>query len=108
MLVGFKKVYENDLLRDLAVINHFQINMQCPFLDKELVRYSMLISPELKINEHHKKLILLETAIHLGLEKEFAFRPKKAAQYGSGFHTAIEKLTKKKGFKLKQLYLNSL
>ncbi len=105
---GLKKVYENDLLRDLAVITYFNINMQCPFLDRDLVTYSMLIDPSLKITKEHKKLILLETAVALGLEKEFAYRPKKAAQYGSGFHSAIEKLSKKKGFKLKKDYLNSL
>ncbi|MFA4887669.1 MAG: asparagine synthase-related protein [Candidatus Nanoarchaeia archaeon] len=105
---GLKKVYENDLLRDLAVINYFEINMQCPFLDKEVVKYSMQIHPQFKITEEHKKLILLETAVYLGLEKEFAYRPKKAAQYGSGFHFAIEKLAKKKGFKLKKEYLDSL
>ena len=105
---GLKKIWDNDLTRDLAVINHFNINMQCPFLDKEVVKFAMQIAPELKINETTKKIILLETAVHLGLEKEFAFRPKKAMQYGSGFHTAIEKLAKKKGFKLKQDYLNSL
>ncbi len=105
---GLKKVFESDLLRDLALLNHFQIKMECPFLDKELVSYAMQISPGLKINEQYKKLIFLETALSLGLEKEFVFRPKKAAQYGSGFHSAMEKISKKKGFKLKQDYLNSL
>ena len=44
----------------------------------------------------------------LGLKKEFAFRKKKAAQYGSNFDKAILKLAKKNGFKYKKEYLDYL
>jgi diphthine-ammonia ligase len=42
------------------------------------------------------------------LKKEFAWRKKKAAQYGSNFVNGIEKLAKRKGFGTKKEYLESL
>lgn len=105
---GLLNIFERDLSRDFAVINHIGINVECPFLDKELVKFSMQIKPEYKINKEVKKLVLRETAVELGLKKEFAFRPKVAAQYGSAFDKAIDKLTRKNGFKFKKDYLESL
>src|SRR3989344_4995774 len=106
--IGLKTLYEKDLSRDFAVSKALKVNILCPYLDKDLVRYAMQIDSSLKISEQEKKIILREAAVHLGLKKEFAFRKKLAAQYGSGFHKAIDKLARKNGFKLKQDYLNSL
>ena len=61
---------------------------------------------EWKINEVEKKIILREIAEEfLG---EFAWRKKKAAQYGSCFDKAIGKLAKQHGFEFKKDYLESL
>ena len=106
--IGLKTLYEKDLSRDFAVSNTLKVNILCPYLDKDLVKYAMQIDSSLKITEQEKKIILRETAVHLGLKKEFAFRKKLAAQYGSGFHKAIDKLSRKNGFKFKKDYLNSL
>src|SRR3989344_4395128 len=106
--IGLKTLYEKDLSRDFAVSNSLKVNILCPYLDKDLVKYAMQIDSSLKITEQEKKIILRETAVHLGLKKEFAFRKKLAAQYGSGFHKAIDKLSRKNGFKFKKDYLNSL
>jgi len=106
--IGLKTLYKKDLSRDFAVSNALKVNILCPYLDKDLVKYAMQIDSSLKITEQEKKIILRETAVHLGLKKEFAFRKKLAAQYGSGFHKAIDKLSRKNGFKFKKDYLNSL
>ena len=50
----------------------------------------------------------LEIAEELGLPKEFAWRKKQGAQYGSRFDKAIEKLSKINGMKSKQEYIESL
>lgn len=105
---GLKGIYEKDLSRDLAVIESVEINVACPYLDKELVKFAMTIDPILKINDKEKKIILREAAVYIGLNKEFACRPKKAAQYGSNFDKVISKLTKKNGFEFKKDYLESL
>jgi len=106
--IGLKTLYEKDLSRDFAVSKALKVNILCPYLDKDLVRYAMQIDSSLKISEQEKKIILREAAVYLGLKKEFAFRKKLAAQYGSGFHKAMDKLSRKNGFKFKKDYLNSL
>ena len=68
----------------------------------------MKIHPKLKIDNDTKKIILRLLAINLGLKKEFAMRKKVAAQYGSNFDKAIEKLAKRNDFKIKGDYLTYL
>jgi asparagine synthase (glutamine-hydrolysing) len=61
-----------------------------------------------KLDKQNKKIILREVAEDLGLKKEFAWRQKKAAQYGSNFIKGIDKLAKKHNFQFKKDYLQSL
>jgi diphthine-ammonia ligase len=103
---GLLGIYERDILRDLPLVKHFGKEILLPFLDKDLIEYSMKISGDLKVGEY-KKQILREAAVALGMPKEIAFRKKLAAQYGSKFDYAIEKLAKKKGLN-KREYLASL
>jgi len=71
-----------------------------------LISYAMKLPAEWKIIDGKKKVILREVAEEfLG---EFAWRKKKAAQYGSCFDKAISKLAKKNGFNLKKEWLDSL
>ena len=105
---GLENIYAQDLERDSAIAEHFKIRLLAPFLDDGLIKFAMKIDPKLKVSHNDKKIILKEAALSLGLEKEFAFRKKKAAQYGSYFHQAIGKLAKKNGFKYKKYYLKSL
>lgn len=106
--IGLKQIYDRDLSRDLAIGDYFKVKLFCPFLDKEIIKYSMQIDPKLKIKSKINKYILREAAVSYGLEKEFALRPKKAAQYGSGFDKAMDKLARRNGFKFKKDYLTSL
>lgn len=105
---GLKNMWERDLLRDCAIGSEFNISLLTPFLDKDLISVAMQTHPMYKIDKENKKIILRETAADLGLKKEFALRPKKAAQYGSKFIKGIDKLAKKYNFKLKKNYLKSL
>jgi diphthine-ammonia ligase len=107
-LSGLRKIYERDLYRDDVVTMANTIELRLPFLDKELVDYSLKIPERYKLNKENKKLILRYIADDLKIPKEFAWRKKKAAQYGSKFDRAIEKLSKKNNFKFKADYLNSL
>jgi len=91
---GLEDIYERDIQRDSTIANYFKLKVQCPFLDKELIEYSMQIDENLKMNEY-KKLILRYTAESLKLNKEFCWRKKKAAQYGSYFDKVLTKLAKK-------------
>ncbi len=105
---GLKSMFERDLVRELKITNHFKVEGLIPFLNKELIEYAMTIPSKYKISKDDKKIILRKSAIRLGLQEEFAKRPKRAAQYGSRTDKAIAKLTKQQGFKFKKDYLLSL
>jgi len=94
---GLKSMWHRDLERDIPLANHFGIKALTPFLDEDLIRVAMGIDISKKINEEQKKIILREIAQELGLPKDFAWRKKKAAQYGSWFDKALTKLAKKAG-----------
>ncbi len=102
---GLLKMYERDLYRDDVITMFHNIELRLPYLDLDLVKYSLKIPSKLKIKDDMGKFILREVAEDLGLSQEFAWRKKKAAQYGSRFHKALEKLSHKEGFKLKSDYL---
>ena len=104
---GLLNMYERDLTRDLAIAKAQNIDLRVPFLDEKLIDYALKIPVEFKLSVGQNKLILREVAEQLGL-KEFAWRKKRAAQYGSRFDKAIEKLAKRNGFKYKKDYLISL
>jgi asparagine synthase (glutamine-hydrolysing) len=105
---GLLTTYNRDFRRDFAIAEAKKAGFLTPFLDKNLVVYAMSIDGKLKIKDGHKKYILRKAAEYAGLKKEFAFRPKVAAQYGSSFDKAIVKITKSMGFKLKKEYLDYL
>ncbi len=104
------KMYENDLYFEDIICMNNKTELRLPYLDKELVQASLALEPKYKISSDKKqnKLLLREFAESLGLNKEIAYRPKKAAQYGSNFDKALEKLARKNKFRSKADYLNSL
>ncbi len=104
---GLKAMWQRDFLRDFAVAAKFKATALTPFLDKLVIVAAMRARPEWKITGSEKKLILREIAAAAGLPKDIAFRPKLAAQYGSGFDKAMEKLAKAGGFRSKREYLSS-
>ena len=105
---GLKKMWSRDLLRDFTIAKNLGLELRTPFLDKDLVKAAMSIHPMPKLDKSNKKVILREVAEFIGLKKEFAWRRKQAAQYGSNFVSGIDKLARKNGFKLKKDYLQSL
>ena len=104
-LSGLIKMYERDLYRDDVVTMFNSLELRVPFLDKRLVEYVLRIPEKYKIRKDKTKLILRDIGVKLGLEKEISERKKKAAQYGSGFHKVLDKLSRKKGFRYISDYL---
>lgn len=102
-LNGLKQLWERDLSRDLSIAQFFNKELRTPFLDYELIQYALNIKPELKIKDGIKKWILRKTMEEIGLKKEFCYRPKKAAQYGSGVMKIIEKTARKRGVTIREL-----
>jgi asparagine synthase (glutamine-hydrolysing) len=93
---GLKAMWQRDLVRDATVGKALNISVKVPFLDDELIKAAMGIPGNRKITNEHRKVILREIAEELGLPKELAWRPKQAAQYGSGFDKAMRHLAHKK------------
>ncbi len=103
-----KTMWKRDMRRDDAIARSLGMEIVAPYLDDGLIKEGMGIPPKRKISDEEKKIILREIAEGLGLPKKYAWRSKKAAQYGSWFDKAMLKLTKRKGFKKKDDYLESL
>ncbi|MBI2147721.1 asparagine synthetase B [Candidatus Woesearchaeota archaeon] len=106
-LVGLATMDERDLQRDDQALMASTIELRLPFLDQRLAAYALGIPGEYKITSEQKKVILREAAEQLGIPKEFCWRPKKAAQYGSGMDKAMARLAKKKA-KTRVEYLEGL
>lgn len=103
---GLLKMYQRDLIRDVAISKALKFSFATPFLDEKLMDYSMKIPVKYKINKNGAKMILrLASESYLG---KYAQRPKKAAQYGSNTDKAIENFAHKGKFKTKKEYLDSI
>lgn len=106
-LAGLMWMYERDLYRDDVITMRSGVELRVPFLDHELVRFSLSLPASLKLHDGVEKYLLRKAALLLGLEQEDAFRPKKAAQYGSRFDHALERLARSYGLNRVQ-YLRTL
>jgi asparagine synthase (glutamine-hydrolysing) len=96
-LQGLSMMWERDTYRDYTLSKHFKIKLKLPFLDDKLVRYALNIPGKHKINKEYKKIILRKIAEQIGVQKNVAWRKKKAAQYGSQSDKVLERLSKNKG-----------
>lgn len=107
-LRGFGEMWERDLYRDDLITMRHRVELRTPFLDTDLISFAKDIPVNLKIGSAGNKLILRKAALHLGVPEAFALRKKQAAQYGSNFDKALEKLAKQKKFPSKKAYLESI
>jgi asparagine synthase (glutamine-hydrolysing) len=94
------------------------VDLRLPFVDSDVVRFSLSVPASLKIESARDKLrkrILRQVARNLGIPLSIAERPKKAVQFSSGVDKALKLLANKKGFTqrsyiesvFKQIYPNS-
>tara|TARA_Y100000310_G_scaffold133889_1_gene132867 strand:+ start:7744 stop:8607 length:864 start_codon:yes stop_codon:yes gene_type:complete len=104
---GLKDMETRDLARNLPIAQAVGINLVAPFLNESLTHFAMQIHPSLKVTQDKKKIILRETAIHLGLPEEFAMRKKVACQYGSKFDKFMGTLAKQQNTTKKE-YIKTL
>ncbi len=103
-----RRIHSVDLYRDDIVTMANSVELRLPYLDTEFVKYSLKIPGKFKMKDGIRKLILRELADEMGMEREFAWRKKTAAQYGSKIDKALSKLSKERGFGSKSYYLDSL
>lgn len=106
-LSGLRRIFEGDLYRDNVVSFRNGREIRLPFLDHELIEHALTIPEGYKVKEDYRKYVLRKAAEKLGLPEKVAWRGKTAAQYGSNFDKAIDRLARNNGFDHKQSYLNS-
>jgi asparagine synthase (glutamine-hydrolysing) len=90
-LAGLKEIFSRDLNRDLALAKKFRKEIYTPFLDEELVKYAINTDEKLKVKRGFKKWVLRKHAEKM-IPHEFAWRKRKAAQYGSGVVKMLKKM----------------
>jgi ubiquinone/menaquinone biosynthesis C-methylase UbiE len=105
---GTKECYEKVLGRDEKLAKFQELTLISPFLDKELVNYSLKIPSKYKIKNGVEKYILRKAALKLGLPKYMSMRKKKAIQYSSNGQKSLKKISKQKGFQKIGEYFQSL
>ncbi len=104
-IAGLQKSYEKDLYRDDVVTMDNNIELRVPFFDKALIDYAVKIPGELKIKDGFTKHIMRATCEKYGMPHEFAWRKKRAAQYGSRFDKVLERLARKSKARYKSHYI---
>lgn len=105
-LSDLRGVFHEDLYRDNVVSFRNGRELRVPFLDEELIEHALSIPVDMKRTEEYRKYVLRKTAEKLGVPEDVAWRKKVAAQYGSNFDKALNKLTKESEYSQKQQYVN--
>lgn len=100
-----EKISELNLERDDLVTMANSVELRVPFLDKEVLKTGLAISPELKVLKtaegYIRKYILRKAAEGL-LPPEILRKEKKAMQYGTGVQKVLEKLARNAMFSKKE------
>lgn len=107
-LSGLRSLFHEDLYRDDIVSMRNGYELRVPFLDHDLVEHALKIPEDYKVSDDYRKYVLRKAAEKLEVPEEVAWRKKTAAQYGSNFDKAIDRLRKDNDYDSKQEYLNSL
>ncbi len=93
-----ENIAENNLERDDAVTMANSVELRVPYLDRQVVELALRIAPELKLHNGVRKYILRLAAGRL-LPGELVWKEKRAAQYSTGIHSALEKIARKNGYR---------
>lgn len=105
-LSDLRGIFHEDLYRDNVVSFRNGRELRVPFLDEELIEHALSIPVDMKRTEEYRKYVLRKAAEKLGVPESVAWRKKVAAQYGSNFDKALNKLTKDSEYEQKQQYVN--
>ena len=105
---GLKRMYNLVYERDKLISSYISKSLLAPYLADDVIIQAMNMKDFQKIDSLSNKKIIRNIALDLGIPKEFSYRKKKGAQYGSGFDKAILKLAKENGFMFKKRYIENL
>jgi len=98
------KSYETNFQRDNQVCSFHRVELRLPFVDRDVVRFSLGLPLNLKIEsveDRLRKRVLRRAAQNLGIPPFVANKTKKAVQYTTGVNKALQRLAKRKGLTLR-------
>jgi asparagine synthase (glutamine-hydrolysing) len=90
---------EHQAARDQSVAALHGTYLSMPYLDYRVVRAARAIPPKEKVQGEQRKIPLRKVA-ERHIPAEFAWYEKKAMQYGSGVWKELQRLARKKGYKM--------
>lgn len=97
--------YETNFQRDNQACSPHQVELRLPFLDREVVSFSLSLPLNLKIEcaeDRLRKKVLRRAAQNLDMPLFIANRPKRAIQYTTGVDKALQRLARGEGLSLRQ------
>ncbi|MBW9224084.1 asparagine synthase (glutamine-hydrolyzing) [Methanothermococcus sp. SCGC AD-155-E23] len=95
-------IHKMNLERDDHCTMANSVELRVPFLDKNLVEVALSLPLKYKVNERERKIILRDIARKY-LPEYVAYRPKKAAQYGSGSEKMIYAVGRSYGYSKRKI-----
>ncbi len=105
-ITDIEHLYKETLEREDKITMAHSIELRVPYLDLELVRTALRMDPRLKIergDDPQGKRIHRQLAEKAGVPREFAWRPKLAAQHGANIHQSIRSLALSNGFTVERI-----
>lgn len=94
---GFSKAFKIDKKRDDAMASFLKVKLYHPYLEKEFVKASFNLPPNLKLFRTRErvieKYILRKLAEKLSLPKKICWRKKAAFQYSTRIQKMVQNLT---------------
>jgi len=93
--------HETNFQRDYPVCAFRGVELRLPFTDPELVRFSLSLPVNLKMESEEdglRKRVLRRVAQLLAMPEFIVNHPKRAVQYATGVDKALRRLAKGKGF----------
>ncbi|HOD89573.1 MAG TPA: diphthine--ammonia ligase [archaeon] len=103
-----KKMEKNNFYRDWKIGELNDIEIIAPYLEKEIIDFSLSLKKEQKLTKKQNKIILRNALKKILPDKKLYERKKTAAQYGGNFDKGVDKLARQARCQGKLEYLNLL
>lgn len=92
--------YETNFQRDEPVCSFHKVDLRLPFVDSEVVRFSLGLPVSFKAEspqDRLRKKVLRQVARNLGIPSSIGERPKRAVQFSTGVDKALRVLARNEG-----------
>jgi len=92
--------HEKNFQRDNQACSFHKVELRLPFVDRNVIQFSLSLPPSLKIEspeDRLRKRVLRQVAQNLGMPPLIVNKTKKAVQYATGVNKAIQRLARRHG-----------